>query len=246
MTSPLIVDVYAGDLNGKPNWSALAKLGAPWHGAIIKATEGVTYNPPWFAINWRAVRDAGRDRYGVDWFRGAYHFLKFNVDGRTQADLYVKAIEAAGGFAIGDFWPIVDVELGGETNSNQRATREQIIECTTKFAQRAEQLTGRKVMLYGNGAMRDRQIKDRMGCSYLWCPRYTQTLPSEIYTRAGWSLDELIMWQYNGDGVGQLIGYPQEVPNFGKTDISVIVKEGGLAWLRSHLWAEDPTPPLAA
>lgn len=243
MPSPLIVDVFAGDLNGRPNWPALAALGPPWHGAIIKATEGVAYNPLWFAWNWRAVRDAGGDRYGVDWFRGAYHFLKFNTDGTAQADYYLKAIDAAGGFAIGDFWPIVDVELGGETNTNQKATKQQIIDCTTAFANRVEEKTGRKVMLYGNGAMRDRQISDRMGCSYLWCPRYTQTLPSEIYTRAGWDLASLVMWQYCGDGVGALIGYPMTAPNFGKVDVSVLVHDGGLAWLRSNLWAEVPTSP---
>lgn len=240
MTAELFVDVYSGDLHGTPDWKRLAELGAPWHGAIVKATEGTHYAPLWFANNFRAIREAGGDRYGHDWFRGAYHFLKFNEDGAKQADYYLHAVDAAGGFAIGDFWPIVDVELGGEKNSNQLASGTQIIDCTTAFAERCTAVTGRKVMLYGNGAMRDKGIKDRMGCSYLWCARYTPTLPKEIYERAGWDADTLALWQYSGDGVAFLNGYPASPPGFGKCDVSAVVHGGGIEWLRSQLWAEKP------
>lgn len=237
---PLIVDLYSGDLGGKPKWKQLISLNAPWHGAILKATEGTTYTSSWFTKNWNDVKVLGGERYGTDWFRGAYHFLKFNEDGAKQADFYLSTVEKAGGFKVGDFWPIVDVELGSEKNSNQHATGQQIIDCTTKFAERCKLTTGRKVVLYGNGAMRDRQIKDRMGCSYLWCARYTATLPSEIYTRAGWSADELLMWQYSGDGTAFLAGYPASPPGFGKCDVSALVMKGGLEWLRGNLWAEHP------
>ena len=44
MISPLIVDIYAGDLGGKPDIGALVDAGAPWHGLILKATEGTGYN----------------------------------------------------------------------------------------------------------------------------------------------------------------------------------------------------------
>lgn len=250
MTSPLIVDVFAGDLDGEPDWKHLVALGAPWHGAILKATEGTYYSGvdkdtgrDWFRTNWRALRDAAGDRYGVDFFRGCYHFLKFNQDGGKQADFYLKTLEAAGGFAIGDFWPIVDVELGSETNSNQLASAQQIIECTSTFAARVKTQTGRKVVLYGNGAMRDKSIKNRMCCDLLWCPRYTSTLPREIYERAGWTQDQLLLWQYCGDGTASLSGYPSTVPQFGACDISVLVKDGGLSWLRANLWAENPGNP---
>ena len=35
---PLIVDCYQGD--GPKYWPKLAAAGAPWHGAILKATQG--------------------------------------------------------------------------------------------------------------------------------------------------------------------------------------------------------------
>lgn len=240
---PLIVDVFQGDLGGVPNWPALVALGAPWHGAILKATEGTYYSPAWFAGNWRSVRTAAGDRYGQDFFRGAYHFLKFNQSGTLQADYYLKAITDAGGFAIGDLWPIVDVELGGEKNSNQTASAQQIIDCTSAFADRVKKVTGRKIVLYGAGAMFERGITSRMHCDYLWCPRYTPTLPKEVYERIGWTLDALLMWQYSGDGQSYLAGYPSYPPGFGKCDVSALVagSQGAeLAWLRAELWAETP------
>ena len=240
MTSPLFVDIYAGDI-AHPNWANVGKQSG-FFGAIIKATEGLYYFPDWFKTNWALLGSdsvTGRE-YGNDWFRGAYHFLKFTQDGKAQAEYYLNAVEEAGSWGKGDIWPIVDVELGGEKNSNQNATAAQIIDCTTAWAEHVRAQTGRQVMLYGNGAMRDRHITDRMGCDWLWLPRYTATLPKEIYERAGWSIDRLVLWQYCGDGTAYLAGYPREVPDFGKVDISALVLDGGITRLRSLLWAEDP------
>lgn len=229
----LLVDVYSGDLGGEPNWQGA--VDAPnFVGAIVKATESTSFNTDWFSKNWPLVKQVGGDRYGQTWFRGAYHFLKFNRDGTAQADFFLDTIESAGGYDVGDIIPIVDVELGhdgkadsqGRTrprNSNWDASAQQIIDCTSAWAERVKERTGQEVMLYGNGAMRDKSIKDRMGCDWLWVPRYTATLPREIYERAGWTLDRVAMWQYSGDGEAALPGYPREVENFGKVDLSVIL-----------------------
>lgn len=235
----MFVDTYSGA--PQPDWAKLVAAGPAWCGAIIKATEGTGFAPAWFGRNWPVVRALAGDRYSVDWFRGAYHFLKFNADGAKQADFYLDMIDNAGGWDLGDFWPVVDVELGGESNSNQSASKQQIIDCTTAFANRCKQRTGRAVMLYGNGAMRDKQINDRMGCDWLWCPRYTATLPKEIYERAGWTTDRLVAWQYAGDGVGALANYPRSAPGLGvDCDISVLTMPGGIVGLRGQLWAENP------
>jgi GH25 family lysozyme M1 (1,4-beta-N-acetylmuramidase) len=238
VTSPLFIDTYSGA--PQPDWQKLVDAGAPWHGAIIKATEGTGFGPKWFDANWKAVREVAGDRYGADWFRGAYHFLKFNQDGAAQADFYLSVIERAGGWGPGDIWPAVDVEMGGEANSNRSATAQQVIDCTSAFAERVRSRTGRDVMLYGNGAMRDLGIKNRMSCSWLWCPRYTATLPREIYERAGWSQDRLALWQYAGDGTGGdnvgLSGYPAAAPGLSShCDVSVLTLPGGLPALRAQL-----------
>ncbi len=229
----LIVDVYSGDLDGSPNWPAL--VDAPdVVGAILKATEGTTFTSDWFATNWSAVHDLVPDRYGTSWFRGAYHFLKFDRDGAEQADFYLQTVDAAGGFDVGDILPVVDVELGNDgqpdengrvrpRNSNWEASAEEIVACTTAFADRVRDQTGQQVMLYGNGAMRDKGITDRMGCDWLWVPRYTALLPRSIYERAGWGLEAVAMWQYCGDGTASLDGYPAQFEGFGAVDISVVL-----------------------
>jgi GH25 family lysozyme M1 (1,4-beta-N-acetylmuramidase) len=227
------VDVYQGDLNGHPNWRHLVDLGAPWHGAIIKATEGQHYSPDWFSLNWRTLSTVAGDRRGVDWFRGAYHFLRFSEPGEAQADYYLNAVETSGGWSPGDLWPIVDVELGEERSSNRLASAQQIVDVTSAFAERVKERTGRDTMLYGNGAMAERGIRSKMGCKWLWCPRYTPTLPRKVYEQSGWRVEDLVLWQYSGDGEAKLAGYPASPPGFGKCDVSVLVKP--LEWLRKEL-----------
>lgn len=239
LTSTLFIDYYPQD--PQPDLSAVSADGR-YAGTIVKATEGLYYNGgSWFAQQWSSIHDQGG--YGDTWLRGCYHFLKFNQDGATQADFYLKAVDAAGGWDKGDLWPIVDVELGAEgdavkhikRNSNQDASAQQIIDCTTAFAEHCASETGRKVMLYGNGAMRDKSINDRMGCDWLWCPRYTPTLPANIYERAGWTREQLVFWQYAGDGTGFLSGYPTATPDGKKVDHSCLLLDGGLPSLTSIL-----------
>ncbi len=74
----LFVDLYHGDLHGKPDWAAIRDAHSPgfeYAGGIIKATEGAHYDTTWFATNWPAIKNAAPVRYGVDWFRGCYHYL---------------------------------------------------------------------------------------------------------------------------------------------------------------------------
>lgn len=235
---PLFVDLYADDVGGRPPDVHTLALDRRFNGIILKATEGNYYRPQWFLDSWPApkhVDGAGR-LYGEDWFRGAYHFLKFNLPGHDQADYYLSAVERAGGWNHGDLWPIVDVELGGDKNSNHQATEQQVVDCVGAFAKAVKAKTGRQVMLYGNGAMRDLGIKNRMGCDWIWVPRYTPTLPTWVYSRSGWAEEQLFAWQYCGDGVAGLTGYPTTAPGIGRCDISVMVLPGGLPALKDKLW----------
>lgn len=218
----LFVDVFSRDLNGKPKWPVVPQT-AGYVGAIVKAFEGTKFNDGgWFKRNWPVVRDVGGDRYGTSWFRGAYLFLKFNQDGAAQADAYLAAVEAVGGWESGDLVPIIDVEQGGATNSNRTTSAQQVIDCTTACANRLREQTDRKVMLYGRGAMRDLGIHDRMGCDMVWNPSWTETM-----VRNGldvWPLEDIVLWQYCGDGDAAIKKLPHEVPGFGKVDISVYIQ----------------------
>jgi GH25 family lysozyme M1 (1,4-beta-N-acetylmuramidase) len=233
---PLIVDCYSGD--GPKDWAALSAAGPPWHGVILKATQGTYYrDTAWLAPNWRAVRAAGGGRYGVDWFRGAYHYLDVRQDGAAQADAFLGAIDYAGGWGVGDLLPMCDVERAGQ---RETTTSQQVVDCVSAFVARVHQRTGRETMLYGGSWLADLAITSRMGCRWLAIARYTPTLPTYVYERIGWDREHLALWQYVGDGVGYLQGYPREAPGCGKIDISALVLPGGLDALRSHLWAEAP------
>jgi GH25 family lysozyme M1 (1,4-beta-N-acetylmuramidase) len=233
----LFVDVYKRDLNGMPDWNVLANTQG-YYGAILKAHEGITYNDNgWFERNWRALREVAEDRYGDSWFRGAYLFLKFLKDGEEQADAYLRKIENAGGWDFGDIIPIIDVELGNDgsngrpRNPNRDASKQQVIDCTTACAERLRSETGRDIMLYGRGAMRDLDIVDRMGCNVVWNPSYTRTM-----VRNGleaWDLKDIVLWQYCGDGTAAIETLPHSIDNFGEVDISVYIDGGNSPTIES-------------
>lgn len=229
---PILVDVYQKDFNGNPNWPAF--LAYPHSiGAILKATEGLYYRPDWFAKQWRTVENAAGARYGVDFFRGAYHYLIFKNDGKAQADFYMAAINLAGGFCC-DILPVVDVELGGDKSANRQASKQQIVDCVSNFSARIKETTGRKVILYGGNAMAEHGITDHMGCDWLWVARYAPALPAETYLRIGWKLDQVLLWQYAGVPDGCFLkDYPYDIPGFGEADLSVVLNGNQPATLES-------------
>ena len=218
----LVADQYPLDSGPHPPWTNL--VDAPnFVGAILKAWEGLQYNDGgWFTNNWSAVRDAGGDRYGDSWFRGAYLFLRFASDGAAQADAYLRAVDKAGGWDHGDIIPVVDVELGSEKNSNFKASAEQIVDCTSACADRIRSETGRRVMLYGRGAMRERSITDHMKCDVVWNPSYTAQMVTNGLQ--AWDLEDIVLWQYCGDNKGFVANLPTSVAGFAKLDISVYIK----------------------
>lgn len=226
---PLIVDAYVGD--GPKDWRALAAAGPPWHGAVIKATQGTYYDGGrWFAENWSALELVGRDR--DDWYRGAYHYLDARLDGREQAEYFLRVVDRAGGWQTGDLWPMVDVERAG-----QRADINgwRVVEVACSFSRAIVDRLGRMPTLYGGSWLAELGITSRMGCGRLAVARYTPTLPSSVYERIGWAREQLMLWQYCGDGLALLPGYPTSAPGCGKVDISALVLPGGIEALRAAL-----------
>ena len=220
----LLVDLYPGDEGPAPPFEVLVRTPG-FVGVIIKATQGTRnwYNDRgWFTRNWPRVLEAGGARYGTTWLRGAYHFLNFWQDAQAQADAYLTAIETAGGWREGDIIPIVDVELGGDRNPNRRATAAQVEDCTAGWAASVKHRTGRRVCLYGRGAMRDLGIHSRMGCDVVWNPAYTARMVTNGLFPA-WTLDDIALWQYCGDGDAAFNKLPKTIAGFGdgKVDISV-------------------------
>src|SRR5574337_167035 len=202
---PLLVDVYPEDLNGRPDWSKLIAAGYPWCGAILKVSEGLwaargQNDPDWFARNWRATRELAGDRYGKDWFRGAYHYARLGYPALSQCHLALGLIKNAGGNGDGDLPLMLDVE--GANNPPKACIEDWV----NTFAAEYRKETGRGPILYMNVYGWENGVTTTMGCDALIVARYTPTLPAEVYTRIGWSWSSdpnvkkptLLGWQYVG------------------------------------------------
>lgn len=233
----LFFDLYPYDLDDRrtkqiddPDFSKV--FGKPGiFGGILKATDGVAYGfVDWFVRNFKALKTIAGVSYAKTWFRGGYHYLQFWADGKAQADFYCNAIEKAGGWDDGVIMPIVDVEEGNERAANRRASDQQVIDSASAFAARCKERTGRRCMLYGRGSMRDRGIFSKMGCDVVWNPAYTELMVTNGLVTIGgrpgpWRLEDISLWQYGGDGVGDADVHklPLEIAGFGKIDMSVHV-----------------------
>ncbi|HEX7096680.1 MAG TPA: glycoside hydrolase family 25 protein [Acidimicrobiales bacterium] len=200
-----------------PDWKLIAEHCT---GIILKATQGLHYAPSWFVRHWQAVRDVGGDRYGSTWLRGAYHYLDFFASGAHQADVFLDHVDKAGGWGHGDIMPIVDVERGG---GNRDADGQMVIARVEAFVGRVKARTGRNVILYGRGAMRDLAIRSMMGCVGVWNPSYTRTMRTEGLPC---EVDDVLLWQYTDGSAGDasVHGCPLRLPGWkGGLDLSVAV-----------------------
>jgi lysozyme len=168
------------------DWQAFSTGG--WDFAIAKASEGVTFVEPQFAINWPAMKAAGV-------VRGAYCFFHPSPDDPVQeADFFVETVNKAGGFEPGDF-AALDLEV------LDQATPEQVAADALAFLKRVKDDTGITPIIYTSPRVFDSLLSSPAGfAGYpLWdvtwnggppkCPNIPASWP-------GWAF-----WQYAGDSI---------------------------------------------
>lgn len=208
-------------------------------GCYVKSSEGMGWgqrNEEWFKACWKKLKEVGGTRYGVDWFRGCYHFLRFQQDGAKQADYCLDLINSAGGWDSGDLMLWVDIEEGGQGNwaggerledikdpKKRARLANEVASCASAFIRRVkERAPDMKVGLYGRGLFRDLKMTDcRFGADAICNPAYTVTMPS--MSQYGWPLEDIVEWQLCGDGEVYAKGFPSLLPGWGKTDYSVVI-----------------------
>lgn len=248
-----LVDYYHGDFDDKPAPIEAVVAAPHFVGAIIKVTDGIAGpNDKWARTEWQRVRAAGGSRYGTSWFRGAYHYLRTKRPGAQQADHYLDLIESAGGWGPGDIVPAMDIEKG---SSGDNATNvADVVRCAHEFTARIRERTGMPTMNYARGAMRDLKINDKLGCDRAWNAAYTYPMETNgllprdpggaVNSAPGpFTLDDIVLWQYCGDGDSAHPTYPNGVAGFGKEDISVFLdgaRKPTLARLRERLLRKGP------
>src|SRR5512133_2928354 len=160
---------------GPIDWATVAKNRSF---VIIKATESTTYKNPYYAADIAAARANGM-------LAGAYHFLRFNRDGVSQADHFLSSI--GGSVLRGDLPPMVDVEDIDNTPD---------IAILADWLERVEQVTGRKPMIYSGNWYWGGYLGTPLGFGdypIAWSS-YTSACPTipDDFSR-------LTIWQYLGD-----------------------------------------------
>lgn len=227
----LLVDIYHAEYTVRPpDWSKLVAATSIGRGqsavigAILKADDGRgdSNNRKFFKKEWKRLRDAGGDRYGTSWFRGAYHYARVDYSGREQAMRYLETIDQAGGWDdVGCILPVLDLERGNRVGKggNFDNPGKDFVKCATEWSQTVKEVTGKKCLLYGRGAMRDLKITSRMGFSYLWNPSYTARMRDPA--AQGWPRDRTVLWQYMGGETGNPTAFPSEIPGWKRCDMNV-------------------------
>lgn len=128
-----VVGVDLSAHNGIPDFDSLAACGIDF--AYLKASEGTGFRDPAFIRNYAAAR-----RTGIK--VGAYHFFRFDCDGRAQA---INLLRAITGCAL-DLPVAIDIEESG----NPAEASTDLITARLAAMVTHIQSTGRKVIIYTN------------------------------------------------------------------------------------------------
>ena len=179
------VSVYQGTID----WQALAEQGISF--AFIKATEGSGTEDPNFQRNWEQVRQSGLRA-------GAYHFFSFDSGGDTQAENFIRTVDAFEGMLP----PVVDVELYGEKKIRPPA-REDVTEQLTLLLERLEEQYHMRPVIYATGSAYDRYLTGDYEEYDIWIRNVYFT--PRLKDGRDWTF-----WQYTDRA--RLAGYEGEEP----------------------------------
>lgn len=157
---------------GEINWHALPHDKINY--VFIKATEGATYNDPFFKSNWE---NASKHNF----LKGAYHFFAVDTNGTEQAKAFIAQVPKEKNVLP----PVIDLELIGEN-------REKIIKEIRIFIKKIEAHYGVKPIFYINKNTFHAYVKGVFSEYIIWYSDYA-TEPN---------LDESIwtFWQYTESG----------------------------------------------
>jgi lysozyme len=164
------------------DWFAVA--GGNVKFAFAKATEANSFVDPTFSRNWKRIQEAGL-------YRGAYHFGRPGRDPETQAAHFASVVGALG---FRDLPPVLDIEDDGGHPAQH------LIAWTRAFILKAEQLFGRKLMIYTGHFWREKMgnPQDALFAERpLWLAAYVKNpvIPS---TWSKWTIWQYTEGQHNG------------------------------------------------
>ena len=155
---------------------------AGYAGIAIKATEGLHSRDPRFTANWRNAKAAGLMRY-------AYHFLHPNLDGGSQADLFLHTLDGD----LGELVAALDWEYDGGVSAHQ-----QIAQANAWFA-KVDAAYGRyasKPFVYSYSSfLKNLNLPSTFAARPLWLAGYVPH--NRLVIPSPWTKFDI--WQYKGD-----------------------------------------------
>jgi lysozyme len=210
------VSHYQGDVN----WLTVASSEVQF--AFAKASEG-TSSDDRFAKNWQGMQAAGL-------YRGAYHFGHPGTDPETQAVHFASLV---GPLGFRDLPPVLDLEQADGHKAQD------VLAWARTFLSKAEQLFGRKLIVYTGAFWRDTLANpapdDFFSARALWLAGYAPE--TKLIVPKTWS--SWTFWQYSE---GTLNG-PAKIAGVTPCDQSWF--DGDTTALDQLCSGASPSPPAA-
>lgn len=229
------------------------------HFVFIKATQASDIVDPKFLEHWANATQAGM-------LRGAYHFMDPRVDGKAQAELFLRTVK----LESGDLPPVLDIEephpridqgerkkgSKGAKQGNQKKGRKeaekinnQFISCANSWLEIVKAETGRTPIVYSSAKF----LEDRLtlkGTPPAWALQYpiwiAQWLNPPIREESrptparGWQ--PFTFWQYSN--VGEVNGVYDDKERTKLTPVDMNYFNGTLEEL--YRFAGAPLPEAGA
>ena len=175
--------IDVSNYQGTVNWTSVKNAGNSF--AFAKATEGTTFTDAYFKSNWANMKSAGL-------IRGAYHYGHPSVSATAQAQYFVNAVKAAGGFNGSN-----SLQLVLDLETTDGLSPSQVWAWTQAFIAEIKTLTGRPGIIYtGYYFWRDSvgNPSNNLNCP-LWIADYGVSSPLVPSAWSTWTF-----WQYSDTG----------------------------------------------
>jgi lysozyme len=188
------------------DWAKVKASGQDF--AIVRVSDGASYEDTRFPTDWPAVKAAGL-------VRGVYQFFRPAQDPVKQADLLIAKLNQYGPLGDGDLPAILDVEtVDGVAAATLRARMQ-------TWLDRVQNATGKKPMIY-TAAFMSSTIGTGFSGYPLWVANYGVNCPTMPSGWTGWSI-----WQSGDHGVVPGVSGNVDVNVFNGTLSDLLAFAGG-------------------
>ena len=156
----------------------------------IKATEGATYEDPWFDRHWTSAHALGL-------VCGAYHFFRSNRPGKAQADNIAQHVLGDAQFGAGDLPVAIDVEELKSVDITSPASIKAFLNELDACVAAVEDAMGSKPVIYTAG-----YVWTALGypANYVDCPLWIAQPSTAAAPKLPKPFTNWDVWQYSFKG----------------------------------------------